>query len=164
MRLQTLWMMPALSIGCATAFMMNRGEAEEHHYLSASVVLITGIYSLVLFLVYFYHEPMIGFLSAEPNIIRIAKVYLHTVSPSYIALALALSVCVILDATGRGALSFKLNLIFLIIEFLFCVVTTFYFKDEQYLFKTISVFNWIFCILMIVYGYRKNQTSRSLRV
>lgn len=154
-RIQSLIMMPALAVGAATALLINRNAdhslCDENKYLWSSVLVNAAIYAVFTTLLFYHYKIVVEFLSSAPNIIALAGSYFKLMSFSYLGLAIALSLLVIMESTGQGKIALFINTSILILELAIGGVLTVYTHNYLILFKTIRLFNWI--LAGVVFGY-----------
>jgi len=122
-RIQTLVVLPAISIGMAVAILINRfistgAAVQAQKVLRAGIILSAAFYFFVSPLLYFFRINIIEFITQDYVTVSAAGSYLKYVALSYIGLGPLLVFLIILDQTGSGVKSLGYSIASFATEFI----------------------------------------------
>ena len=153
-RIQTLLILPAVSIGIALGIFIHRLEFpyfSNRALVGVGLTLCFLLYSVIAGLVYHYAHFLVSLISPDPKLIRSASLYLQIVCLSYPGFAMLLCFCIVLDQIGFGLQSALLSLLsFLSVVVLTEVLRALHFTGNV-LYPSIAVVNAVSGLMLLAF-------------
>jgi Na+-driven multidrug efflux pump len=161
-RIQSMVLMPAIAMGIALAYHINRLAAsaehgEVHRFLSTSICVSLSIFVAMAALVFLGREALPRLVTQDADIVDGASRYLSYMGPAYAVLGPLLTLLIFFEETGNGLRSLSFNAVSVAIQLTiaFALVARFHSLDLVY-----QVIAASYCIALAYIGYELRRTRR----
>ena len=161
-RMQTLLILPAISIGVAIGIIINRGEAKfvnnnNRHTLLIGMLTCFMFYFFIVLFLHFLSVDIVSLITHDALIISSANHYLSIVSDSYIGLAVTLCFLIVLDQIGFGVSSTVLSILFFSSIIGSALLLSIHHPDADNLYYSIALVNVISAAIIFLFVLLKQS-------
>jgi Na+-driven multidrug efflux pump len=138
-RIQSMVIMPAIAMGIALAFHVNKlavshEHGQVHRFLTTSMGISVGVFMVLGGLVFVGREALPNLITQDPAVVAGASRYLSYMGPAYAALGPLLTLLIFFEETGNGLRSLTFNALAVVIQLTlaFALASTYHSLDLIY--------------------------------
>ena len=166
-RIQSLVILPAVSLGTAIAVLVNRQLAEKMEEkamktLQLGIFSAVCMYAVVVLLIVVFKYFIVSSLTDQPAIVASTLDYFRYVGLSYIGLGPLVVYLVVLEQTGSGAKSLFINFFYLMLPTVVGGYFALHFSNFHILYALVATINILSLVLVGVSCFGRKTPIKNL--